>query len=135
MYKRGFTLYSRRWKSNRIQGFTAYKREVLHMNNNTTVYIGMDVHHGSFTLCSLAEGEETPKNVQTIPADYLLVVKYINNLRKHYPEGTEFICGYEAGCLGYSLYHDLTNCGVVCVILAPSTMAIEGGNRRIRTDK
>ena len=48
------------------------------MSNNTTVYIGMDVHHGSFTLCSLAEGEEAPKNVQTIPADYLLVVKYIN---------------------------------------------------------
>ena len=105
------------------------------MKDNTTVYIGMDVHQTNFTLSSLVEGEEEPRNVQTIPADHLLVVKYINNLRKHYPEGTEFICGYEAGCLGYSLYHDLTNCGVVCVILAPSTMAIEGGNRRIKTDK
>ena len=25
------------------------------MNNNTTVYIGMDVHKGSFTICSLPE--------------------------------------------------------------------------------
>ena len=70
------------------------------MKNNTTVYIGMDVHHGSFTLCSLAEGEENPRKVLTIPSDYLLVVKYINSLRQRYCEGTEFICGYEAGCLG-----------------------------------
>ena len=105
------------------------------MNNNTTVYIGMDVHHGSFTLCSLAEGEETPKNVQTIPADYLLVVKYINGLRKRYGEETDFICGYEAGCLGYSLYRSLKDCGQKCIILAPTTMAIEESNRRIKTDK
>lgn len=58
MYKRGFTLYNRRWKPNRIQGFTAYKREVLHMKNNTTVYIGMDVNQTNFTVSSLMEGEE-----------------------------------------------------------------------------
>lgn len=104
------------------------------MDNHTTVYIGMDVHKTNFTLCSLAEGEEKPKNVQTIPADYLLVVKYINNLRKRYDDA-EFICGYEAGCLGYSLYRSLKGCGQECVILAPTTMAIEGGNKRIKTDK
>ena len=104
------------------------------MNNNTTVYIGMDVHEANFTICSLAEGEENPGCVQTIPADHLLVVKYINRLRERYGDGTKFICGYEAGCLGYSLYHKLTDCGQECVILAPTTMAVEG-NRRIKTDK
>ena len=40
------------------------------MNNNTTVYIGMDVHKTTFTLCSIADYEETPRNSQTIAADH-----------------------------------------------------------------
>ena len=35
---------------------------------------------------------------------------------------TRILCGYEAGCLGYSLYRQLTYHNVNCVILAPSTM-------------
>ena len=105
------------------------------MNNNTTVYIGMDVHKATFTLCSMADYEETPGNSQTIPADYLLVVKYINRLKQRYGENAEYICGYEAGCLGYSLYHQLTNCGQNCIIIAPSTMPVESGKKRIKTDK
>ena len=31
-------------------------------------------------------------------------------------------CGYEVGCLGYSLYNQLTVTGVKCVILVPTTM-------------
>ena len=105
------------------------------MNNLTTVYIGMDVHESNFTLCSLADYEEEPRNIQTINADYLLVIKYINRLRKCYGEEKEFICGYEAGCLGYSLYRDLKRCGQECIILAPTTMAVEGSGRIIKTDK
>ena len=105
------------------------------MNNNTTVYIGMDVHKATFTLCSMADYEESPKNCQTIPADHLLVMKYINRLKKLYGENANYICGYEAGCLGYSLYHQLTDCGQNCVILAPSTMPVESGKKRIKTDK
>lgn len=45
-----------------------------------------------------------------------------------------FICGYEAGCLGYSLYHQLAKHGVACIILAPSTMPQQKG-KSIKTDK
>ena len=31
-----------------------------------------------------------------------------------------FICGYEAGCLGFTLYHQLTSHNVKCIILAPN---------------
>lgn len=34
----------------------------------------------------------------------------------------EVVIGYEAGCLGFSLYHELAYYDVSCVILAPSTM-------------
>ena len=86
------------------------------MNNDTTVYIGMDVHKETFTLCCFALGEEEPSRVQTILSDHILVVKYVNRLRKVYGEGSEFICGYEAGCLGYWMYHQLKNYGLECVI-------------------
>ena len=32
----------------------------------------------------MADYEETPGNSQTIPADYLLLVKYINGLKQRY---------------------------------------------------
>ena len=46
-----------------------------------------------------------------------------------------FICGYEAGCLGYTLYHQLTEHQVNCVILAPTTMLEQRSKKRIKTDK
>ena len=46
----------------------------------------MDVHKATFTLCSMADYEKTPGNSQTIPADYLLVVKYVNRLKQRYGE-------------------------------------------------
>lgn len=58
----------------------------------------------------------------------------MNRIRKQRGEDTCFVYGYEAGCLGYSLYHQLTDQGVECVILAPSTMA-ETPGKRIKTDK
>ncbi len=42
-------------------------------------------------------------------------------------------CGYEAGCIGYSLYNQLTECGIKCTILAPTTMLTLQENR-IKTD-
>lgn len=38
-------------------------------------------------------------------------------------------CRYEAGCLGYSLYNQLTAAGVKCVIPAPTTMLTQQGVR------
>lgn len=104
------------------------------MKNNTTVYVGMDVHEESFTLCSLLDVDKEPKNVQKVEPDHLVVLKYINGLRKRYGEDARFVCGYEAGCLGYSLYRDLASDNLECVILAPTTMAVEKGGKHIKTD-
>ena len=45
----------------------------------------------------------------------------------------DILCGYEAGCLGYSLYNQLTAAGIRCEILAPTTMLTPQGIR-IKTD-
>jgi transposase len=63
-----------------------------------------------------------------------MILKYLETVRARRPDDVEFVCGYEAGCLGYTLYHQLTDHGVKCVILAPTTMAVTNKGR-IKTDK
>ena len=101
---------------------------------NSIVYVGMDVHKESYTLCCYCYDTDKVEYKQTIPSDYKLILKYIESMRKVYGEDVTFICGYEAGCLGYSLYHQLTDHAVDCKILAPTTMAITNTNR-VKTDK
>ena len=48
----------------------------------------------------------------------------MESMRSRYEGEVSFVCGYEAGCLGYSLYHQLREHEVDCKILAPTTMAI-----------
>jgi len=98
------------------------------------LYVGMDVHKESYTVS--VYDVETDKNhyQQKLEADYKAVLKYLEGIRKRYPEEVEYQCGYEAGCLGYTLYHQLTDHGVPCVIMAPSTMSLMNRNR-VKTDK
>ena len=101
---------------------------------NTIVYVGMDVHKESYTLCCYCYDTDLVEYRQTIPADYRLVLKYMERVRNRYEGDVTFVCGYEAGCVGYSLYHQLTDHAVDCKILAPTTMAITNTNR-VKTDR
>jgi len=101
---------------------------------SSIVYVGMDVHKESFTVCCYTIEEDKIQYQQKISADYKLALKYLEHVRKHFPKDAEYVCGYEAGCLGYALYHQLTAHGVKCVILAPTTMAITNTNR-VKTDR
>ena len=101
---------------------------------NTIVYVGMDVHKESYTLCCYCYDTDRVEYKQTIPPDYKLILKYMERVRDRYEGDVRFVCGYEAGCLGYSLYHKLREHEIDCKILAPTTMAITNTNR-VKTDK
>jgi len=101
---------------------------------NSIVYVGMDVHKESYTVCCYSFDTDEVMYRQKMPSDYKMVLKYLEQARKGFSDGVEFVCGYEAGCLGYSLYHQLTDHGVKCIILAPTTMGITNTNR-VKTDK
>ena len=100
--------------------------------------IGMDVHSTNYTLCAmepvLGEDDRIFATIQVTP-DYKNVLLFIEDLKTKLGFDNEYdiVCGYEAGCLGYSLYHQLTGAGVKCVILAPTTMLTQQGVR-IKTD-
>ena len=99
----------------------------------------MDVHSKNYTLCAMEPtiGAEDRifGEVQVAP-DYKEVICFIESLKMKLGFCDEYSieCGYEAGCLGYTLYHQLTEAGIKCVILAPTTMLTQQG-KRIKTDK
>lgn len=102
--------------------------------------IGMDVHSTNYTLCAVesrfGKEDHVLANISVGP-DYKLIVDFINKIKLRIdPQSKDNIdveCGYEAGCLGYSLYYQLTACKVRCTVLAPTTMLTEKGSR-IKTD-
>lgn len=103
--------------------------------NYTTVYVGMDVHKETFSLCCYTNEKERAEYCQKVDGHYSKVLNYLEAMRFHYGEGAKFVCGYEAGCLGFTLYHQLTNHNVKCVILAPTTMPKVSGKKKVKTDK
>lgn len=66
---------------------------------NTIVCGGMDVHKESYTLCCYGYDTDKVEYKQTIPADYKLILKYMEQARGRYEREVTFICGYEAGCM------------------------------------
>ena len=102
--------------------------------------IGMDVHSTNYTLCAVesrfGKEDHVLANINVGP-DYKLIVDFINKIKLRMdPQSKDNIdveCGYEAGCLGYSLYYQLKGCKVRCTVLAPTTMLTEKGSR-IKTD-
>lgn len=106
---------------------------------NRIIKIGMDVHTTNYTLCAmepmLGGDDRVIANLPVAP-DYKEILRFIKNLKKKLGPQDDYSveCGYEAGCLGYSLYNQLTGAGVKCVILAPSTMLTQQGVR-VKTDR
>lgn len=99
----------------------------------------MDVHSTNFTLCAMEPTfgceDRIFGEIQTAP-NYKEIIIFIESLKVKlgFYDDYSIECGYEAGCLGYTLYHQLTNAGIKCVILAPTTMLTPQG-QRIKTDK
>ena len=89
---------------------------------NSILYVGLDVHTTNYTICTYEpECDRISRQVQVEP-ESKNIKKYVERLRKEMGNNRKIICGYEAGCLGYSLYRQLTNYGIWSVILAPTTM-------------
>ena len=105
---------------------------------NRIIKIGIDVHSTNYTLCALepviGAEDRVFANIQVTP-DYKNILMFIQNLKCKLGMSNDYSieCGYEAGCLGYSLYNQLTSAGINCVILAPTTMLTQQG-KRVKTD-
>ena len=101
------------------------------------IYIGMDVHTTDITVCADRIGNEMVFGETSFTASAENIAVYLETLRynEENPKKVKFVCGYEAGCLGYSLYRELKTRGIECVILAPSTMATSPLDSRKKNDR
>ena len=98
------------------------------------IYVGLDVHTSNYTACCYSMDDDRAFAIVQMNPDYREILKYLNRVGNQHGGNCKFVCGYEAGSLGYSLYHQLTSSKIDCVILAPSTMPVTPGNH-IKTDK
>ena len=106
---------------------------------NRIIKIAMDVHSTNYTLCAMEPTigvEDRILGEAQVAPDYKEVIFFIESLKVKLGlyHNYSIECGYEAGCLGYTLYHQLAGAGIKCVILAPTTMLTQQG-QRIKTDK
>jgi len=98
------------------------------------LYVGMDVHKANYTLCCYSMEKDTVFAKVQMEPEVKNILQYLKKVEQNCDGDCEFLCGYEAGSLGYTLYHQLTHYGIDCVILAPSTMP-RTNKREIKTDK
>lgn len=102
------------------------------------IKIGLDVHSTTYSICVVEPRIGEKDNIlaaTTVPADYKYILMFTENLKSKlgFDDDYDIVYGYEAGCLGYSLYNQLTEAGAKCVILAPTTMLTQKGVT-IKTD-
>jgi transposase len=95
--------------------------------SNKKVYIGIDVHKESWHVTARADGEEVFNG--RIPGSYRSLKKLLERF-----ENCRLKVAYEAGPCGFSLYDMLTEDGMDVIVVPPSLIPIEAGNR-VKTDK
>ena len=101
------------------------------------LYIGMDVDTISYSVCAYSTENQNIFAETSFTGSADNIEAYLNSVRGgfEHPEEIKFVCGYEAGCLGYSLYRELTARGIECRIMAPSTMASTPQDSRKKNDR
>lgn len=63
------------------------------------------------------------------------MLKFVTHIKEQLEDEVFVKCGYEAGCLGYALYHSLVALGLHCDILAPTAMLRSAKNKVVKNDK
>lgn len=95
----------------------------------------MDVQKEPFSLCCYTNEKEQAEYPQKVEGHYSKILNFLKAMRFHYGDDAVFVCSYEASCLGFTLYYQLTKYNVKCVILAPITMPKLAGRKKVKTDK
>ena len=91
------------------------------------VIIGVDVHKESWHVTARAEGEEIFHG--RIPSQYQALRKLLGHFKDR-----RIKVAYEAGPCGFWLYDRLTEDGIEAIVVVPSLIPIESGNK-VKTDK
>lgn len=98
--------------------------------NEHTIFVGLDVHKATIAV-AVAEGRDgSVRSVGTIPNRPDMVAKAMRKLGPL----DRLSVAYEAGPCGYVVYRQLTDMGVLCMVVAPSLIPVKPGDR-VKTDR
>lgn len=92
-----------------------------------TIYVGIDVHKDSWHVTVQSEGEEVFHG--RLPSQYHALRSLFDRFSNQ-----SIKVAYEAGPCGFWLYDRLTTDGIETIVVPPSLIPIESGNR-VKTDK
>jgi transposase len=100
------------------------------------IYIGMDVHKDTYSLCGYDSYENYMFAENTIKSETIHVLSYIKKIKDHFKDDdVSVVCGYEAGPTGFSLCRDLQKKNISCVVMAPSSLPKSADERKRKTDR
>lgn len=102
-------------------------------NMESIIYVGMDVHKETYSICCYKSSEDKNYYEKKMKASSANVIKYLKSVEKEFGEETMFLCGYEAGPTGFGLYRDLQKAGYACVVMAPTSLKKASG-KRVKND-
>jgi transposase len=100
------------------------------MHHRQIRYIGLDVHKASISV-AIAEESGAPTSYGKVDNEPAAMRKLMTRLGG--PE-VELRVAYEAGPTGYALHRQLTTLGIECMVVAPSLIPKQSGNR-VKTDR
>ena len=63
-----------------------------------TLFVGMDVHKETFSLCCYDLQQDRIFHAQKMEADYNQVLNYLNAVRKAIGDDVQFVCGNPCFC-------------------------------------
>jgi transposase len=102
-------------------------------------YIGLDVHKDSVLMAVL--DDRKVRSTEKADSDVIGITEIATNspklvkaIKSHQKRGKIFVA-YEAGCLGFDLYHFLAKHGITCEIIPANTVFRPGNEKKIKTDR
>ncbi len=91
------------------------------------VFVGIDVHKESWQVTIRMEGEEIFHG--RMAGDYRVLRRVLGRFAE-----SKIKVAYEAGPCGFGLHDQLREDGIECIVVPPSLIPIESGNK-VKTDK
>ena len=98
--------------------------------NKSLRFVGLDVHKDSITIAVAEEGREPAHVYGEILNDWEILKRALRRLGAK----SSLRCCYEAGPCGYGLHRKMKQAKIECVVVAPSLVPVQSGNR-VKTDR
>lgn len=98
------------------------------------LHVGIDTHKDTNSVCCYDSENDEYKYEHKMKAENANVIKYLKSIQKQ--EGdVVFLCGYEAGPTGFSLYRALQKENIACVVIAPTSLKKSASEKKRKNDK